>query len=163
IRQEEKVIGTLSERMRSGSGGEHRAPLYVIAGAALAAAYGKGEGLQGGLGVIMLDEFGDKIDSQNARATTDYLRSLGLQLVLAAPDTAQGTLTGVLDSYVELFRDGPLLQMERHVVTADGRELLASDQFELHPELLEREIERIKAQRTAEETIKGEPGPRISA
>ncbi len=35
------MIGTLSERMRSGSGGEHRAPLYVIAGAALAAAYGK--------------------------------------------------------------------------------------------------------------------------
>ena len=159
IRQEDKVIGTLSERMRSGSGGEHRAPLYVIAGAALAAAYGKGEGLQGGLGVIMLDEFGDKIDSQNARATTDYLRSLGLQLVLAAPDTAQGTLTGVLDSYVELFRDGPLLQMERHVVTGEGRELLASDQFELHPELLEREIARIKAERVAEDAVHGQPGP----
>lgn len=149
IRQEDRVIGTLSERMRSGSGGEHRAPLYVIAGAALAAAYGKGEGLQGGLGVIMLDEFGDKIDSQNARATTDYLRSLGLQLVLAAPDTAQGTLTGVLDSYVELFRDGPLLQMERHVVTEAGRELLASDQFELHPELLAAEVARITAEREA--------------
>lgn len=159
IKQDEKVIGTLSERMRSGSGGEHRAPLYVIAGAALAAAYGKGEGLQGGLGVIMLDEFGDKIDAQNARATTDYLRSLGLQLVLAAPDTAQGTLTGVLDSYVELFRDGPLLQMERHVVTEAGRELLASDQFHLHPELLEREIARITAERTAKEAVDGQPGP----
>src|SRR5690606_1219071 len=33
IRQEDRVIGNLSERMRSGSGGEHRAPLYVIAGA----------------------------------------------------------------------------------------------------------------------------------
>src|SRR5690606_11014898 len=124
-----------------------------------AAAYGKGEGLQGGLGVIMLDEFGDKIDSQNARATTDYLRSLGLQLVLAAPDTAQGTLTGVRDSYVALFRDGPLLQMERHVVTEDGRKLLASDQFELHPELLAREIARITATRAVDDATHGQPRP----
>ena len=145
IKQDETVIGTLSERMRSGSGGEHRAPLYVIAGAALAAAYGKTDGQRSGLGVIMLDEFGDKIDAQNARATTDYLRSLGLQLILAAPDTAQGALTGVLDSYIELFRDGPLLHVERNVVTAAGRELLASDQFQLHPELLEREIARLTA------------------
>lgn len=145
IKQDEQVIGTLSERMRSGSGGEHRAPLYVIAGAALAAAYGKTESQQGGLGVILLDEFGDKIDAQNARATTNYLRSLGLQLILAAPDTAQGTLTGVLDSYVELFRDGELVQLNRVQVKEGGRELLESDQFLLHPDLLEQEIARIRA------------------
>lgn len=147
IKQGDNVIGNLSERMRSGSGGEHRAPLYVIAGAALAAAYGKADGNNGGLGVIMLDEFGDKIDAQNARSTTNYLRSLGLQLILAAPDTAQGTLTGVLDSYVELFRDGPLLQLERTRVTEAGRELLASDQFVVHPDLLEQEIQRVRSEK----------------
>lgn len=147
VRQDERVIGTLSERMRSGSGGEHRAPLYVIAGAALAAAYGKSETQRGGLGLILLDEFGDKIDAQNARATTNYLRSLGLQLVLAAPDTAQGTLTGVLDSYVELFRDGDLLTVERIEVTPEARELLESDQFDLHPELLAAETARIERER----------------
>lgn len=153
IKQGDSVIGTLSERMRSGSGGEHRAPLYVIAGAALAAAYGKSEGQSGGIGVIMLDEFGDKIDAQNARAVTNYLRSLGLQLILAAPDTAQGTLTGVLDSYIELFRDGPLLQIERIQVNAAGRELLESDQFLRHPDLLGQEIARITAERlTADDT-----------
>ncbi len=144
IRQEERVIGSLSERMRSGSGGEHRAPLYVIAGAALAAAYGKSEAHPGGLGLILLDEFGDKIDAQNARAITGYLRSLGLQLMLAAPDTAQGTLSGVLDSYIELFRDGDLLQAERIEVTEAARTLLLSDQFDLHPELLAAETERIE-------------------
>lgn len=147
IRQDERVIGTLSERMRSGSGGEHRAPLYVIAGAALAAAYGKSDAHPGGLGLILLDEFGDKIDAQNARATTNYLRSLGLQLVLAAPDTAQGTLSGVLDSYIELFRDEDLLQAERIEVKEAARELLLSDQFDLHPELLAEETARIEAQR----------------
>ena len=143
IRQDDRVIGTLSERMRSGSGGEHRAPLYVIAGAALAAAYGKTEAQPGGIGLILLDEFGDKIDAQNARATTNYLRSLGLQLVLAAPDTAQGTLSGVLESYIELFRDGEFLQAERIEVQAAARELLLSDQFDLHPELLSAEIASI--------------------
>lgn len=146
IRQGERVIGTLSERMRSGSGGEHRAPLYVIAGAALAAAYGKSEAHPGGLGLVLLDEFGDKIDAQNARATTNYLRSLGLQLVLAAPDTAQGTLSGVLDSYIELFRDEDLLQAERIEVKEAARELLLGDQFDLHPELLAEETARIARQ-----------------
>ena len=146
IRQDDRVIGTLGERMRSGSGGEHRAPLYVIAGAALAAAYGKSDSSPGGLGLILLDEFGDKIDAQNARATTNYLRSLGLQLVLAAPDTAQGTLSGVLDSYIELFRDEDLLQAERIEVKEAARELLLGDQFDLHPELLAEETARIEAQ-----------------
>jgi chromosome segregation protein len=146
IKQDEQVIGTLSKRMKSGSGGEHRAPLYVIAGASLAAAYGKRATDASGLGVILLDEFGDKIDAQNARAVTDYLRSLGLQLVLAAPDTAQGTLTGVLDSYIELFRDNLFLQVNRVEVLAAGRELLESDQFLLHPELLEAEVARVQAQ-----------------
>ena len=73
---------------------------------------------------------------------------LGLQLVLAAPDTAQGTLSGVLDSYIELFRDGPLLQVERIRVTEAGRALLQSDQYALHPELLQAEIARIEAERT---------------
>jgi hypothetical protein len=99
----------------------------------------------------MLDEFGDKIDAQNARATTNYLRSLGLQLILAAPDTAQGTLTGVLDSYIELFRDGPLLQIERTVVTEAGRQLLESDQFAVHPDLLEREIARMNEAKAADD------------
>lgn len=149
IQQDERVIGTLSERMRSGSGGEHRAPLYVIAGAALAAAYGKSEANPGGIGLILLDEFGDKIDAQNARATTNYLRSLGLQLILAAPDTAQGTLSGVLESYIELFRDGDLLQAERIEVQAAARELLLSDQFDVHPHLLAEETERIRRQQPA--------------
>lgn len=149
IREGDKVIGNLSERMRSGSGGEHRAPLYVIAGAALAAAYGKSEAYPGGMGLILLDEFGDKIDAQNARATVDYLRSLGLQLVLAAPDTAQGTLSGVLDSYTELFRDGDLLQMERVEVGTAARDLLLSDQFDLHPELLAAEAERLARKQAA--------------
>jgi chromosome segregation protein len=146
IKSDGAVVGTLSKRMRSGSGGEHRAPLYVIAGASLAAAYGKQRGTLGGLGLILLDEFGDKIDAQNARAVTDYLRSLGLQLVVAAPDTAQGTLAGVLDNYIELFRDGDFVQVNQIRVQPAARELMESDQFAVHPELLEREVAQVLAE-----------------
>lgn len=146
IKSEGVVVGTLSKRMRSGSGGEHRAPLYVIAGASLAAAYGKQRGILGGLGLILLDEFGDKIDAQNARAVTDYLRSLGLQLVVAAPDTAQGTLAGVLDNYIELFRDGDFVQVNQIRVQPAARELMESDQFAVHPELLEHEVAQVLAE-----------------
>lgn len=146
IKSEGAVVGTLSKRMRSGSGGEHRAPLYVIAGASLAAAYGKQRGILGGLGLILLDEFGDKIDAQNARAVTDYLRSLGLQLVVAAPDTAQGTLAGVLDNYIELFRDGDFVQVTQIQVQPAARELMESDQFAVHPELIDREVEQVLAE-----------------
>ncbi len=66
-----------------------------------------------------------------------------MMLFAAAPDTAQGTLSGVLDSYIELFRDGDLLQAERIEVTEAARTLLLSDQFDLHPELLAAETERI--------------------
>lgn len=149
IKTDGVVIGTLSKRMRSGSGGEHRAPLYVIAGASLASAYGKQRGITGGLGLILLDEFGDKIDAQNARAVTDYLRSLGLQLVVAAPDTAQGTLSGVLDSYIELFRDGLFMQVTQVRVSPEGRALMESDQFAQHPELLAQETERVLQEQAA--------------
>jgi hypothetical protein len=71
-----------------------------------------------------------------------------LQLVLAAPDTAQGTLSGVLDSYIELFRDGDLLHVERVEITEQGRELLQSDQFDLHPDLLDAETARLSALQT---------------
>ena len=49
----------------------------------------------------------------------------------------------MLDSYIELFRDGDLLQAERIEVREAARELLLSDQFDLHPELLAEELERL--------------------
>ena len=55
-------------------------------------------------------------------------------------------LSGVLDSYIELFRDGDLLQAERIEVQAAARALLLSDQFDMHPELLAEETARIERQ-----------------
>lgn len=149
LRNGEK-IGVLSKRFGPGSGGEHRTPLYVIFGAALAAAYGNLHGNNAGGGLMLLDEAFDKMDEQNVRAVAEYLNALGLQLLMAGPETDQPKLSSFLHSYYDLARHGSrTVQMVYTQVMADARELLASDNPMLHPELLEREIAKLQAQEAA--------------
>ncbi len=136
--------GWLSKRFGPGSGGEHRTPLYVIFGAALAAAYGKARGVQTAGGIIMLDEAFEKMDAQNVRATAEYLNALGLQLIMAGPETDQPKMSSFLNVYYDMARFGSRsVQMTKNVVMDEARELLQSDNFLLHPELLDREIRAI--------------------
>lgn len=139
-----KSMGWLSKRFGPGSGGEHRTPLYVIFGAALAAAYGKARGAQTTGGIIMLDEAFEKMDAQNVRATAEYLNALGLQLIMAGPETDQPKMSSFLNVYYDMARFGSrTVQMTKNVVMDEARELLQSDNFLLHPELLEREKETL--------------------
>ncbi|UPG83886.1 hypothetical protein L2Y94_11000 [Luteibacter aegosomatis] len=140
IYRDDKSMGWLSKRLGPGSGGEHRTPLYVIFGAALAAAYGKARGTEGSGGVMLLDEAFEKMDPQNVRATADYLNSLGLQLIMAGPEADQAKMSSFLDIYYDMARFGSnVVQMTKNIVEAEARELLQSDNFLLHPELLDQE------------------------
>lgn len=141
ILKENKSAGFLSKRLGPGSGGEHRTPLYVIFGAALAAAYGKVHGTQGAGGIMLLDEAFEKMDAQNVRATADYLNALGLQLIMAGPETDQPKMSSFLNIYYDMARFGSrTIQMTKNIVMDEARELLQSDNFILHPELIEKEI-----------------------
>ena len=140
---EKTKIGFLSERLGTASGGEHRAPLYVIAGAALASAYRMP--LDGpprdGAGLIMLDEAFDKMDATNLIATMLYLENLGLQVLLASPGENKVLLEAFLHRYYDVQRDSAYnVRMDGHDVSAAARELLRSDLAEFHPELIERQI-----------------------
>ena len=139
-----KSIGLLSKRLGPGSGGEHRTPLYVIFGAALAAAFGKARGSQAGGGIMLLDEAFEKMDAQNVRATADYLNALGLQLVMAGPETDQAKMSSFLDIYYDMARYGSrTVQLTRNILLDEARELLQSDNYLLHPELLEQTMIKI--------------------
>lgn len=142
-----QVISTLKSRMEKGSGGEHRAPLFVVAGAALAAAYGKLQGDTSGMSLILFDELGDKIDGNNTKAVFEYLASLGLQPVVATPDDALGKINESLEGYVELYRDGAYLSVNHVGLGPDAHELLSSDSWVKHPELLEEETRKVMAER----------------
>jgi len=137
-----KTIGHLSKRIGPGSGGEHRAPLYVIAGAALSSAYRMDENNQDGLRLILLDEAFDKMDTPNIVATMRYLEKLGLQVLLASPGENLPTLTAFLHRYFEIMKDETrhVIQVEEHRVSEAMREQFREDMWEYHPELLEAEL-----------------------
>ena len=137
-------IGLLSKRLGPGSGGEHRTPLYVIFGAALAAAYGKSRGTQTGGGIMLLDEAFEKMDAQNVRATADYLNKLGLQLVMAGPETDQAKMSSFLDIYYDMARYGSrTVQLTMNVVLDEARKLLESDNYLLNPSLLDQAMRKL--------------------
>lgn len=146
-----KTIGHLSKRIGPGSGGEHRAPLYVIAGAALSSAYRMDESNQDGLRLILLDEAFDKMDTPNIVATMRYLEKLGLQVLLASPGENLPTLTAFLHRYFEIIKDETrhVIQVEERRVSEAMREQFREDMWEYHPELLEAELLAVRQEPVA--------------
>jgi uncharacterized protein YPO0396 len=137
-----KVVGHLSKRLGPGSGGEHRAPLYVIAGAALASAYRINQGSGDGIRLIVLDEVFNKMDLANIIASMRYLESLGMQVLMASPGENLGALTAFMDRYYEILRDpgSNAILMEGHNVSAETRAMFRDDLPEFNPELVEQEV-----------------------
>lgn len=141
-----KVVGHLSKRIGPGSGGEHRAPLYVIAGAALASAYRLDHGNRDGIRLILLDEAFNKMDPTNITATMRYLQDLGLQVFMASPGENLGVLNAFLHRYYDISKDSlrNVIFIDGHDVTDETREMFMSDDLDMHPELIEKEINRMR-------------------
>lgn len=137
-----KVVSQLSKRIGHGSGGEHRAPLYVIAGAALASAYNMDGREKEGMRLILLDEAFNKMDIQNIIATMRYLESLGLQIFLASPGENLAILTAFMHRYYHILRDAEhnVVTLEASEVSNEAREIMRSDLPEFHPQLIDKEV-----------------------
>lgn len=143
-------MGLLSKRFGQASGGEHRTPVYLIFGAALAAAYGKAKGGTQGGGLMLLDEAFEKMDPQNVRSAVRFLNGLGLQLIMAGPESDQAKLSSFLSIYYDMSRFGSrTVQFSKTIVHESARQLLQSDNFHAHPDLLAQEIARLEAERVA--------------
>lgn len=149
-----KHIGWLSKRVGSGSGGEHRAPLYVIAGAALSSAYRLERGDNTGIRLLVIDEAFIKMDPKNIVATMRYFEELGLQVFMASTGDALGSLTAFLDRYYDIMRDAEsnVVMLEGHDVTQETREMFRADLPEFNPDLVEAEIMRQYQWRTGGQT-----------
>lgn len=148
------VIGSLSKRLGTGSGGEHRAPLYVIAGAALASAYRLDSGNKDGLRLILLDEAFNKMDTANIVATMRYLEQLGLQIFMASPGDNLGTLTAFLHRYYDILRDveNSAMMIQGHDVSEIDREMFRSDLVEFNEDLVTQELLAIRSSKTVAES-----------
>jgi len=154
-----KVVGHLSKRLGPGSGGEHRAPLYVIAGAALASAYRLSQGNSDGIRLIVLDEVFNKMDLGNIIATMRYLESLGMQVLMASPGENLGALTAFMDRYHEILRDttSNAILIEGHSVSAETRAMFRDDLPEFRPDLVEQELAALRAQPIAAPALGAQP------
>lgn len=152
-----KLIGHLSKRLGPGSGGEHRAPLYVIAGAALASAYKIDRGDKDGLRLMMIDEAFNKMDPVNIIATMRYLEDLGLQIFMASPGENLGILTAFLHRYYDILRDidNNTIMLEGRPVSDAIRALFREDLPEFNPALIDEEIELIHLERGSSQGSKG--------
>ncbi|MDH6167122.1 chromosome segregation protein [Variovorax boronicumulans] len=139
-----KHVGWLSKRVGSGSGGEHRAPLYVIAGAAMSSAYRLERGDDTGMRLLVIDEAFIKMDPRNIVATMRYFEELGLQIFMASTGDALGTLTAFLDRYYDIMRDAEsnVVLLEGHDISASLREMFRADLPEFNPDLITQEIAR---------------------
>jgi len=118
----------LSRRMGSASGGEHKSPYYVAMGASLASAYRihwrEDGNHDGGLSLFLADEAFEKMDFDNTQAGFEYLKSIGLQMFVAAPDDAEGRLRPLVDTVLFFIRDGNIAEVEVDYVTPAAKELL---------------------------------------
>lgn len=148
ILNNDQVVSRLSKRIGLGSNGEHRTPFYVIAGAALAAAYRIESGkATDGAALMLLDEAFHGMDHQNATAVGEFLRSLGLQLIMAAPETDYGKFAGMCDTIYDVARDGLNVFIEPSQMKEEGKELLQSDLPSKHPELIQMKLAAASASR----------------
>ena len=92
---------------------------------------------------MILDEAFYGIDAQNTVVTAEFLKSLGLQLVMAGPDSDTSKLTAVLDSYHDLTRFGPDVFVELIRIKDKARALMQSDMPERNPALFAQKVEQL--------------------
>lgn len=141
ILKDDKIVSRLSKRIGLGSNGEHRTPFYVIAGAALAAAYRIESGkITDGAALMLLDEAFHGMDHQNATSVGEFLSSLGLQLIMAAPETDYGKFAGMCDTLYDIARENLDVFITPSQLKPAGRALMQSDLPSKNPELLQQKL-----------------------
>ena len=99
-----KVRSSLSSRAGTGSGGEGQLPFYIAIGASLAATYQNKRTKEMGLALAIFDEAFNRLDTTAICACSDFLKDLGLQVVLAAPDEKRHVFMEVVDTVVNVTR-----------------------------------------------------------
>ncbi|MBI1204946.1 MAG: AAA family ATPase [Rhodopseudomonas sp.] len=121
-----KVRSSLSSRAGTGSGGEGQLPFYIAIGASLAATYQNRRTGQSGLALAVFDEAFNRLDTKAICACSDFMRSLGLQVVVATPDEKRHIFMEVVDTIVNVNRSGNAVLVDSEYLTEKTRQALAA-------------------------------------
>jgi uncharacterized protein YPO0396 len=123
-------ITTLSERIRTGSGGEKEAPSYVAVGTAIAAANGiepRHQRHDVGMAIAIFDEAFTRLDDANIGNILDLLRQLGLQMLVAAPTSKRFAFASRFDTVIDVLRVGDRVTLHTWHLDEKARRMMRED------------------------------------
>ncbi len=128
---EGNIKTNLSQRIKTGSGGEHQVPFYVAIAAGLGATYRIKQAQDGsplgGMSLSMFDEAFNKLDAENTQTSLGFMSDLGLQTLIAAPDDKYSLMAATMDTVINVCRDGSVVDLDVEFPTRKGKALLDSD------------------------------------
>ncbi|REG85696.1 SbcC/MukB-like Walker B domain-containing protein [Marinomonas pollencensis] len=119
---------TLSQRIQTGSGGEHQIPFYLAIAAALSTTYRlhetpEGE-IVGGFSLAMFDEAFNKIDMVKTSTCMGFMKDIGLQVIAAAPDDKRAVMAANMDTIISVWREGGAVSIDVAYPKEKGKTLL---------------------------------------
>ncbi|MCV2402783.1 chromosome segregation protein SMC [Marinomonas sp. C2222] len=119
---------TLSQRIQTGSGGEHQIPFYLAIAAALSTTYrlhetAEGE-VVGGFSLAMFDEAFNKIDMVKTSTCMGFMKDIGLQVIAAAPDDKRAVMAANMDTIISVWREGGAVSIDVAYPKSKGKNLL---------------------------------------
>src|SRR5262249_46068099 len=120
-----KIRSSLSSRAGTGSGGEGQLPFYIAIGASLAATYQNRRSGEMGLALAIFDEAFNRLVPAAICACTAFLKDLGLQIVLAAPDEKRHVFMEVVETIVNVNRSANDVLVDVEYLTEKTRAALA--------------------------------------
>lgn len=122
---------TLSQRIQTGSGGEHQIPFYLAIAAALSTTYRLHETMDGdivgGFSLAMFDEAFNKIDMAKTSTCMGFMRDIGLQVIAAAPDDKRAVMAANMDTVISVWREGGAVSLDVAYPQQRGKALLSGD------------------------------------
>lgn len=113
---------TLTHRLRTGSGGEIQTPFYVAISSALAYTYRIGE-VNDGIRLAVFDEAFNKMDQGNVENALSFMKELGLQIILAAPDDKANIFLPHVDTALMMYRSADRIRLDCYKTKEKTREL----------------------------------------
>lgn len=124
-----EVVSTLRQRMKKGSIGEGVVPQYIAMAAAVSAKSSSPDRRNGSLGIILLDDALDGLDTEHTVKMLKFMSDTNLQIVAAAPDTKSRVRAHGMETFINVARDGEYI----HIVPEKVSDALRDDLAEEDP------------------------------
>lgn len=120
-----KIRSSLTSRAGTGSGGEGQLPFYIAIGASLAATYQNRRTGESGLSLAIFDEAFNRLDTKAIGQCSEFIRDLGLQVMLATPDEKRHVFMEVVETVVNVNRLGNQVMIDTEYPTEMARQAIA--------------------------------------